>query len=341
MRRCAPHAVLLILTYWIYDHPMITFVPTLAKKLLPRAPFVTLFEEARDFNHSRSTWLARLGRKVMKQLVGPKGVDYSFGTVLRDSDRFIMVSDVIRAVVAKSSPDLDGRTVVIPPPPLLRVCPDGDGAVRRRKRESLGVAPDDVLLIFFGYVRGGKGLETLLEAFSRARRGKSNLRLMITGGSRAAPGHSFVEELRDSARRLGVDDKLIWTGGYDWGSDEPSHCLRAADVCVLPFDDGVSVHNTSFAAAAAHGLPTITTRGAVLETPFVHGKNVYLCRPRDSEALAATIELFVEQPALRDDLRAGVRELADEWFSWKRATERTVTTLSKAGDAILDLDPIP
>jgi glycosyltransferase involved in cell wall biosynthesis len=260
-------------------------------------------------------------------------VNYGLGTLLRDSDRFIVVSDRIHAALKLHCHGMDAKTVLIPPPPLLRLCPDSNGSVRQHKRESFGVGADDVLLIYFGYVYRAKGLDTLLEAFSRVSKRRNNVRLVIAGGS--LPGtQSYAQEIHALAKQMGLDDKIIWTGGYDWDSEEPSHCLGAADICVLPFERGVSIHNSSFAAAAVHRLPTVTTRGATLEDPFVHSHNVYLCPPRDPEAMAAAIELLIAEPKLRDKLSSGVCQLAEEWYSWERATERTLATFS--AEAVLD-----
>ena len=45
LRHIAPDAILLMYIGWIYDsHPMVTFAPTVARKLLPSVPFVTRFE---------------------------------------------------------------------------------------------------------------------------------------------------------------------------------------------------------------------------------------------------------------------------------------------------------
>ena len=125
---------------------------------------------------------------------------------------------------------------------------------------------------------------------------------------------------------LGIDDKVKWTGGYAWNSDEASGYLRAADVCVLPFDTGVSLHNSSFAAAAAHGLPVITTRGEILEQPFIHQKNVFLCPPKNPEAMALAMATLIDNPEIRQDHRLGALELAREWYSWDTATELTIAT---------------
>jgi glycosyltransferase involved in cell wall biosynthesis len=104
--------------------------------------------------------------------------------------------------------------------------------------------------------------------------------------------------------------------------------LHAADVCVLPFDEGISLHNSTFAAAATHGLPIITTRGESIEPPFRHNENVVLCPPRDPAALAEAIAELIDRPELRQTLTSGVRRMRDEWFSWERAAARIVATLT-------------
>jgi glycosyltransferase involved in cell wall biosynthesis len=170
----------------------------------------------------------------------------------------------------------------------------------------------------------GKGVETLLKAYCLLRR-KEKLRLLLVGGTlkfEASP--RYAQELRELATKLGIDREVIWSGEYPAESDDASRYLRAADACVLPFDRGVCIHNSSFAAAAAHGLPVITTRGKTLEGAFVDQGNVLLCPPGDPEALARLVEILLERPELQERLRTGALAMAREWFSWERATERTM-----------------
>ena len=103
--------------------------------------------------------------------------------------------------------------------------------------------------------------------------------------------------------------------------------LRAADICVMPIDIGVQLNNSSFAAAATDGLPVVATQGDMLESPFPHRRNVFLCPPKDARAMATAIKILVDSPALRASLRDGVLQLAREWFSWDLATDRTVAAL--------------
>jgi glycosyltransferase involved in cell wall biosynthesis len=138
----------------------------------------------------------------------------------------------------------------------------------------------------------------------------------------------YADVLRNQVKELGLEDRVGWTGDYRWDSDVGSSYLRAADICVLPFDRGVYLNNSSFSAAASHGLPIISTRAEVVEPAFVHEENVLLCPPKDPAAMAAAIERVVDDAALRHRLRDGVRRMAQEWFSWDRVIERTLNAIT-------------
>jgi glycosyltransferase involved in cell wall biosynthesis len=138
----------------------------------------------------------------------------------------------------------------------------------------------------------------------------------------------YAQQLYELCGQLKIDDRVRWTGEYPWDSDEGSVYLRAADLCVLPFDSGVNLNNSSFAAAAAHGLPVVTTQGKFLDQPLVHQQNVYLCPPKNPEALGAAIVTLMDRPEIRERLRIGALELAREWYTWDKAIERTLATLS-------------
>jgi glycosyltransferase involved in cell wall biosynthesis len=258
---------------------------------------------------------------------GKKNLDYRYGALLRDSDRLIVVSERARVGLSARFSAVNDKSVLIPTPPLLRMCPENNGAARQRCRESLGITPADSMFVYFGYVYPGKGVETLFKAFKIVSAQRSNIRLVMVGGDIDLKNHaSYMQAIRRMPTEMDIDDRVKWTGGYAWDSDEASAFLRAADVAVFPFDSGVSLHNSSFAAAAAHGLPVITTRGETLEQPFAHRKNVFLCPPKDPAAMALAMETLIDNPTIKQDLRAGVLDLAREWYSWERATERTIAT---------------
>ena len=156
------------------------------------------------------------------------------------------------------------------------------------------------------------------------------MRLVMIGGSMDASNiSSYAREVYQLPKQLKIDDKVMWTGEYAWDSDQASVYLNAADACVFPFTDGVALNRSSLAAAAAHGLPIVTTKGNFLESPFIDKKNVLLCPPQDPKALAAAIDLLIRSPELRVRLREGALELAHEWFSWDKAVQRTMEALNR------------
>jgi len=71
-------------------------------------------------------------------------------------------------------------------------------------------------------------------------------------------------------------------------------------------------------------LPIITTKGEILEFPFIDQKNVLLCPPKDPKLLAVAIDSLISNAELRARLHTGSLRLAHEWFSWDKALQRTI-----------------
>ena len=101
----------------------------------------------------------------------------------------------------------------------------------------------------------------------------------------------------------------------------------AADACVLPFDQGVTLSRSSLAAAVSHGLPVVSTQAERVETPFRHGDNILLCPPKNAQALADNIVSLLADHELYQRLCRGSRQLAATWFSWDKAIDETIHAL--------------
>lgn len=328
LRSSAPEAILLKYSGWIYnDHPMITFAPTLSKFLLPRSSFITQFGSAGGSVPERHSRAVRAARKVLAMIAGKENVDYSFGTLLRDSDYLVPLGEQHADILTRRAPGAKDKVRVIPPPPILHMVAEESGESRRRGREMLGLAQEDFVVAYFGVVYRSKGLETLLPAFSKIAAKRKDVKLALIGGQASVlDGPSYFQEICDLSRQLGIEDRTV-AREYEWDSSDGSFYLRAADVCVLPFDNGVTLNRSSLAGAAAHGLPIITTRGKALESPFKDGRNLLLCEPKDPESLAVAMESVICDRELRRRLCEGASELAQEWFSWDKVIEETISLL--------------
>jgi len=331
VKQCAPDHVFLFYIGWVYNHhPMITFAPTICRAVLPAHHFVTMFAYPMGSDYARFSIVTRAIRKVMQWVVGSKEVDYAYGTLLRDTEAIIVMSERHRTILSESDPAVSKKSVLIPPPPLLTLTSATDERTRESTRTKLGLNTSHLVLVYFGWIYPPKGVETLLRAFHLVCQERKWLRLVLIGGVIAQdyPNRPhFAEEMRELPRQLGFDDQVIWTGEFATDSDEASRYIYASDICVFPHDLGLFLNNSSFAAVAAHGLPIVATRGEFVEQPFVNGENLIFCEPKSPESMAQAIRTIIDDGDLRRRLTNGAQKLAAEWFSWEKATDRIIELL--------------
>ncbi|HOX06166.1 MAG TPA: glycosyltransferase [Planctomycetota bacterium] len=356
LRKSRPDALLLHYLGWVYgEHPMVTMAPALARALVPGVRTVTCLTGCSGA--SLYSWLRPAGTRTRKlpaagaaagagpvrrtdavhgggriprlmRALSLGRLDGRFGSILEASDRIVVMSEAQRAAFAAYAPGAAGRLAIVPPGPAVRALPAPTPDERRRWRESLGAGPGDFLFVHFGFVYPGKGLETLLRAMKLLTADRPEARLAVAGGVHPTAGPAHLGAMRELAAGLGIAGRVAWTGGYDWNSPAPSEWLRAADACVLPFDAGLQLNNSSFAAAAAHALPVISTRGPGSGAPFADGENVRLCPPGSPEALAGAMRELAGDAALRERLADGALRLAGDVLSWPAIARRFLELLA-------------
>lgn len=325
IRQLEPDAVLIIYTAWLYDdHPMSSFLPTWLQRWRPQVPVVSLVE----LEHPApvGNLAVRLGRKLASAWAGPRGLDYGFGSLLRDSSSIVVLGPSMLAALEPRCPGLPSRALVVPPPPLVALPSDTSPAARLASRQALGAGPGTLLLAYFGFVYPGKGVETLLQALQALQQQGREPLLLMAGGGRGQPGadprqQDYEARMQALAEQLGVASRVRWLPGAPSGSEAMGRDLLAADLAVLPFDDGAELRRSSIAVVTALGLPLVTTQPRLHEPAFVHGENVLLCPPQDAAALAQAIATLAEDPALRARIAEGALRMAEQWFSWSAATK--------------------
>jgi glycosyltransferase involved in cell wall biosynthesis len=336
LNRSNPDVVLLVYLGWIYDHhPMITFLPTFCRRLKKRPRVVVQFENTGGAEQSKSA-LVRRSRRLAGWLLGGRGIEYRYGTVLRDSDALIALCEPHLKFLTRFATNLTGRSTIIPAPPLLRIVDDPNGDVRRRMRARLGYGQNDFVVSYFGYVYPEKGVETVIESAGIALKDVPNLRLLIIGGSPAnlaGRDPTYPDRLRARVHEVGLTDRTHWTGHCPPDGDEASSYLHAADACMLPFAAGVRLNNSSYAVVTSHGLPVLTTRADDMEAEFRDGENVMLFNPGDAAAAARAIVAIANEPPLRNALRTGALAFSRGRSSWDAVTRQTLSVLQPAADA--------
>jgi glycosyltransferase involved in cell wall biosynthesis len=175
-------------------------------------------------------------------------------------------------------------------------------------------------------VNDRKGVDTLLRAIRRlaADPGVRNPQLLMIGGQTGASdltNVAYLARIHELIDELGLADRVHWTGFIP--PEEVTAGFWAADACVLPYRDGVSLLHGTLHAALAHGVPIVTTRPRVALPELLDGENVLLVPCEDPPALAAAVGRLAADPGLRQTLGEGARRLSEE-FRWPKIAAQTL-----------------
>ena len=186
---------------------------------------------------------------------------------MKDSTALISLSPAHISALEATDQVVIPKINLLPVPPIITVLPDPTGENRRLKRSQLKLHADDILVVYFGYMYRGKGIETLLRAMAQNDVAKQPVVLALIG---TASDEQYGQEVHALSASLNLGSKVRWIGYCE--DSEASLLLRSADICVLPFDQGLRLNNSSFATAAAHGLPVVSTFATPAKCSFTMAK---------------------------------------------------------------------
>jgi len=108
-----------------------------------------------------------------------------------------------------------------------------------------------------------------------------------------------------------------WASGWMHAADV-SAALRACDVLVQPYPDGITTRRTSAMAGLQHGVPTVTTLGALTEAVWVKSAAVRLTPVGDVNAFAKEVDRLLRDSAEAQALGARGADVYERCFSLER-----------------------
>jgi glycosyltransferase involved in cell wall biosynthesis len=199
-----------------------------------------------------------------------------------------------------------GATFVPLPIPATVETEADAGAVSAWRQRLAGDAP---LVVHFGSYGDhvGRELAAVIPALLAAH---PSARMVCVG--RGSEGF---------AARLGSCGRVTATGPLD--TSAAAAVLRAADLAVQPYPDGVTTRRTTVMGCIANGIPTLTTDGVLTEPIWRRTGAVALAPAGDPMCLAAMGAALLRDPAAREALGAAGRRLYLEEF----AIEHTIDAL--------------
>jgi glycosyltransferase involved in cell wall biosynthesis len=228
---------------------------------------------------------------------------------LRDAHAVLVFGPTMREELLGRWPRLAGRVAVVPFGNYNHIVHRFDRGYARRE---LGMRADGApLYVFVGGVRGGKGLETLLDAYANLKSSGGPGELLIGG---RVEERSYLMELR--ARPSAKAPGIRWLVSEDQLDQRTLDlAASAADQVVLPLQTASLSASVIF--AMTHGRCVVTT--SVGEIPRVVEDRAILVPPGDPGRLREALRLASTDPERCVRLGLEAREHAETRLAWPAA----------------------
>ncbi|WP_066959137.1 glycosyltransferase family 4 protein [Rhizorhabdus dicambivorans] len=157
---------------------------------------------------------------------------------------------------------------------------------------------DQPILMTFGLIGPGKGLEHMIEALPAIVARHPRALYRIVGATHpnliAEEGERYRESLQQLARSLGVEDHVAWENRF-LDTEELLDQLEACDIYVTPYANLQQATSGTLSYAVALGK-------AVVATPYVHARELLaggvglIVEPQSSRALAEAVNGLLDDP---------------------------------------------
>jgi glycosyltransferase involved in cell wall biosynthesis len=232
---------------------------------------------------------------------------------LRDADAFVAMSRAIRDEMQAAGVPV-GRIALLPHSVDTERFSPADAGERAALRARLGL-PGGVLAVYTGRLLRGKGLETLLEAYSTVAREAPGLALALVG-SGEGQALSVEDELRRRAAEGGLAGRVHFAGRVERVED----WLRAADLFVFP--SVFEALGISLVEAAACGLPALASRTGGIVDVVEDGVSGVLVAPGDVLALASGLRALAGDAERRAKMGRDARRTALARFDERDSLDR-------------------
>lgn len=188
------------------------------------------------------------------------------------------------------------------PAHVVKVIPHGapDRPFGREEtfKQQQGVAGHNVLMTF-GLLSPGKGLESMIEAMPAIIARHPCTLYRIVGATHpnlvAKEGETYREKLQALVTRLGIEDHIVWENRF-LDTSELLDQLEACDIYVTPYRNLQQSTSGTLSYAVALGK-------AVVSTPYVHASELLsdgvgvLIEPNSADAVADAVIALLDEPA--------------------------------------------
>ena len=224
-------------------------------------------------------------------------------------------SAIDKFIVMSSSVQEDMKLFTITKPVIFAPHPvyDNYGEVMTKKEacEFLKLDPKQKYIMFFGFIRGYKGLDLLFEALNDDYFRENKIKCIVAGEY-----YGNEQKYLDQIEKLKIMDLLVMKTDFI-PNEEVKYFFCAADLIVQPYKTATQ---SGISQLAYHfEKPMVVTNVGGLAEIVEHGKAGYVVEPDKEEIKKAMIDFFHEKKydVFSDELRKKKQE-----FSWNNFVKK-------------------
>jgi len=299
-----------------------------------------------DFDVVHVQWLPlpRLDVYFLRQMSGGPCLAYTVHNLLphgkrhssrsrRLYQRIYRIPDVLFAHTAHTAEGLTDTFHV--PPNLIRQVPHGSMAHLKEWSSDNSLSASNAsrdrtepVVLFFGQIRAGKGLDLLLRAGQHLRKQVPRFRIRVVGKPRV-----------DMDQYMKLSEELDLAGHVEWDlrfvpEKEIPSVFESSSVVALPYREidqsGVAL------TACTLGKPLVATRCGGLPELIEEAENGIIVPPEDPIAFAQALASLLTNEDRRRQCEDNSRHYSDEILSWKGIATNTLATY----ESVLSKRPI-
>ena len=254
---------------------------------------------------------------------------YRPGGTAADFDRALAEHAALLSVHSeRMRSDLLARGI---PAEKIVVLPHGSKPMEERdiaeSRRRLGIPVDAQVVLFFGYIWLGKGIDFLLSVFGRLARRMPQAYLFVGGHTRSRKYSAYVSYLKARAFLLGFGKRSRFWGGFV-PEDMVPVIYSAGDVVAMPYRQDYSsvsgvVHQTS-----GIGKLLLCSRISKFDEVTASIDPALTVPADDIDAWVQTLERLLADQAWAAEMRAKIRAFAES-TSWANVGKMHLDVYSK------------
>lgn len=172
-------------------------------------------------------------------------------------------------------------------------------------KEKYRIGKRDKIILYVGRIHESKGLDLLINAFSKILVRLPNTVLVMIG-----PDDGYKSRLLSLVKSTGLEKKVFFTDFID--DQAKILAFKEADVFVTPKFSGFPI---TFLEACACGTPIITTNIGD-ELQWIHNNVGFVTNYSEIE-LANAVCVILENDLLRETFRYNMKKMILEKFNWQ------------------------